>query len=68
MLVLSRQRDERVVIGNREVLITIVAIRGDKVRLGFEADPGVSIHREEIFENIVREKRAARRVDGASGR
>lgn len=47
MLVLSRKRQERINIGNN-VVLTIVEIRGDKVRLGIEAPKEVSIVREEI--------------------
>jgi len=60
MLVLSRMRDEAVIIGDNEVRVEIVDIRGDKVRLGITAPPDVSIHREEVFNEIVR---AAKRVD-----
>ena len=56
MLVLSRQRDESIVIGDR-VVITIVDIRGDKVRLGIEAPAEVAVHRQEVYEAIQRENR-----------
>lgn len=51
MLVLSRQRDEAVLIGD-DVRVKIVDIRGDKVRLGFEAPRSVEIHREEVYNRI----------------
>jgi len=51
MLVLSRQRDESIVIGE-EIVVTIVDIRGDKVRLGIEAPTEVPVHRREVFEAI----------------
>lgn len=51
MLVLSRHRDEAIVIGN-DIVITIVDIRGDKVRLGIEAPSAVPVHRKEVFEAI----------------
>ena len=54
MLVLSRQKNERVVIGDMEITITIVDIRGDKVRLGIEADPKWAVHREEVYDVIKR--------------
>ena len=66
MLVLSRQRDESIVIGDN-VVITIVDIRGDKVRLGIEAPGEIPVHRQEVYEAIQREnrksghRRAARR-------
>jgi carbon storage regulator len=58
MLVLSRQRDESIVIGDK-IVITIVDIRGDKVRLGIEAPGEVPVHRQEVYEAIQRENRRA---------
>ena len=58
MLVLSRQKDESIVIGDGEdkVIITIVDVRGDKVRLGIVAPRSIPVHRKEIYEAIQREK------------
>lgn len=56
MLVLSRQRDESIIIGDN-IVVTVVDIRGDKVRLGIEAPPEVSVHRREVYEAIQREKK-----------
>ncbi len=61
MLVLSRQRDETIMIGD-DVEITVVDIRGDKVRLGITAPAHISVHRKEVYEAIQRENRAARDV------
>jgi carbon storage regulator len=58
MLVLSRQRDESIMIGDN-VQITIVDIRGDKVRLGIVAPTEVAVHRKEIYDAIQRENRKA---------
>ena len=58
MLVLSRQRDESIVIGDN-VVVTIVDIRGDKVRLGIQAPGEVPVHRQEVYEAIQRENRKA---------
>jgi len=58
MLVLSRQRDESIMIGD-DIQITVVDIRGEKVRLGINAPPHVPVHRKEVYEAILREKRAA---------
>ena len=58
MLVLSRYCDESIYIGD-DVVITIVDIRGDRVRLGIQAPPNVSVHRQEVYEAIEREKKAA---------
>ena len=57
MLVLSRQKDESIIIGD-DVEITIVDVRGDKVRLGINAPREISVHRKEIYEAIQREKQA----------
>jgi cytosine deaminase len=58
MLVLSRQRDQTIMIGD-DIEITVVDIRGDKVRLGITAPRDVSVHRKEVYEAIRRENRAA---------
>jgi carbon storage regulator len=55
MLVLSRHRDETIMIGDN-IAITVVDIRGDKVRLGVEAPPEVPVHRLEIFKKIQKER------------
>jgi carbon storage regulator len=51
MLVLSRKRDERIVI-NDNIVITVVDIRGDKVRLGIEAPTEMPVHRSEVYDAI----------------
>ncbi len=56
MLVLSRQKDESIIIGD-DVEITIVDVRGDKVRLGITAPKEIPVHRREVYEAIQREKR-----------
>ena len=61
MLVLSRQRDETIMIGD-EVEVTVVDIRGDKVRLGITAPKEITVHRKEVYEAIKRENRAAAQV------
>ena len=60
MLVLSRQRDESIVIGD-DIIITIVDIRGEKVRLGITAPAHIPVHRKEIYEAIKREAQNGRR-------
>ena len=55
MLVLSRYRDESIYIGD-DVVITVVDIRGDRVRIGVQAPPNVSVHRQEVYEAIRNEK------------
>jgi carbon storage regulator len=51
MLVLSRKKNESIVI-NSDVVITVVEIRGDKVRLGIVAPKDVPVHRQEVYEAI----------------
>ena len=58
MLVLSRHRDESIMIGD-DVVVTIVDIRGDKVRLGIEAPQSIPVHRQEVYDAIQRENRRA---------
>ncbi len=61
MLVLSRQRDQTIMIGD-DIEITVVDIRGDKVRLGINAPSIIPVHRKEVYEAIKRENRAAASV------
>ncbi len=61
MLVLSRHRDESIIIGD-DIVVTIVDIRGDKVRLGINAPQDVPVHRQEVYEAIQRENRKAAQV------
>jgi carbon storage regulator len=58
MLVLSRRREQQIVIGD-DIVITIVDVRGDKVRLGIEAPTHVAVHRQEVYEAIQRKEQAA---------
>ena len=61
MLVLSRQRDESIMIGDN-IVVTIVDIRGDKVRLGINAPSEIPVHRQEVYEAIQRENIQAARL------
>ena len=54
MLVLSRKKNESIVIGN--IVVTIIEVRGDKVRLGIEAPREIEIHRSEVFDAIQGER------------
>ena len=67
MLVLSRHRDESIMIGD-EIVVTIVDIRGDKVRLGIDAPQDVPVHRQEVYEAIQRENRKASQVQPSETR
>lgn len=55
MLVLSRKQDEKIIIGD-SITLMVVSIQGDKVRLGIEAPKTVSIHREEVYQAILKER------------
>ena len=59
MLVLSRKKNESIVINN-DITIVVVDIRGDKVRLGVEAPKEVPVHRREVFDLIKQNEAAAR--------
>ena len=58
MLVLSRKKNESIVINN-DITIVVVEIRGDKVRLGIEAPKEVPVHRREVYDAIRRNDEAA---------
>ncbi len=62
MLVLSRQRDESIIIGDN-VEIIIVDVRGDKVRLGITAPKEIPVHRREIYDAIQREKKQKQELE-----
>lgn len=67
MLVLSRQRDESIIIGDN-VVITVVDVRGDKVRLGIDAPVEIPVHRREVYEAIQRENRRASEISADDAR
>lgn len=56
MLVLTRKLNESIIIGD-DITIEIVRVRGDEVRLGIVAPKDVSVHRQEIYDAIQREKK-----------
>ena len=60
MLVLSRKKNESIKIGDH-ITITVVEVRGDRVRLGIEAPKEVTVHRNEVFEAIQRDGARAKR-------
>jgi len=66
MLVLSRQRDETIMIGD-DIELTVVDIRGDKVRLGIKAPPRIAVHRKEVYDAIRCENEQAARMPGVPG-
>lgn len=63
MLVLSRHRDETIMIGD-EIELTVVDIRGDKVRLGIKAPTRIAVHRKEVYDAIKRENEQAACLSG----
>ncbi len=65
MLVLSRKRTERIVIGE-DIVISVEDIRGDKVRIGITAPPEVPVHRSEVAERIEQERRERDGTDAES--
>jgi carbon storage regulator len=71
MLVLTRKSNEAVVIGGADGLhrlmkITVLDIQGAKVRLGFEVDPAIPVHRSEVWERICAERQTESRLEGVA--
>lgn len=64
MLVLSRKKNESIIINN-DIKIVVVEIRGDKVRLGVEAPREVPVHRHEVYEAIQRSNEASEAADNS---
>lgn len=62
MLVLSRKKSEKIVLGDGIITLTVVEIRGDKVRIGIDAPKDISVHRHEVYEAIM--KRIADESEG----
>lgn len=60
MLVLSRKKSEQIVIGD-DITVTVVEVRGDKVRLGIDAPRHIAIHRREVLLQILAEQEAGNR-------
>jgi carbon storage regulator len=66
MLVLSRKNNESIVI-NDEIVVTVIEVRGDKVRLGIEAPKEVPVHRREVYDKIKEAERRGAAQDENSG-
>lgn len=67
MLVLSRNKGEKIVIGNN-IVVTVVDVRGDRVRLGFTGPSEVPIHREEVFRRLEAEQAEREQRDCCTAR
>jgi len=61
MLVLSRKKDEKIIIGDK-ITIMVIEIRGDKVRLGIDAPKDITVHRQEVYEAIKKEHEEGRGI------
>ena len=66
MLVLSRKKDEKIIIGDN-ITVMVIEIRGDKVRLGIDAPKEISVHRQEVYEAIQRESQAKEKEEDGAG-
>ena len=62
MLVLSRHRNQQIVIGD-DIVVTVVEIRGDKVRLGIDAPVHIPVHRHEVWAALKRNEEQQRREE-----
>ena len=57
MLVLSRTKGQQIVVGGT-ITVTVLEVRGDKVKLGFDGPAEIPIHRQEVFERLMQEPQA----------
>lgn len=63
MLILSRNKGEKIIIGN-QIILTVLDVQGDQVRIGIEAPHEIPVYREEIYQAIEQENKAAVHFDG----
>jgi carbon storage regulator len=59
MLVLSRKKYEKIILADGEIVLTVIGIKGDKVRIGIEAAKDITVHRQEVFEAIKQKEQQA---------
>ena len=62
MLVLTRKVNQSIIIGT-EIEVVVLEVRGEQVRLGIKAPRDVTIHRQEIYDQIIEENQAASTTD-----
>jgi carbon storage regulator len=63
MLILTRRIGEKLVIGDN-VTVTILGVKGNQIRVGIEAPAEIQVHREEIYQRILKEREEAERAAG----
>ncbi|HEY6612722.1 MAG TPA: carbon storage regulator CsrA [Pseudomonas sp.] len=56
MLILTRRPGETLFIGDKEITVTVLGVKGNQVRIGVDAPKDVEVHRSEVFERIQKEK------------
>lgn len=56
MLILTRLKNQSIIIGDREITFTVLGVNGKQVKIGIDAPKDVIVHREEIYEKIIKEK------------